>query len=124
MSQFPATATTTPTSATTAFGVTLAGLAMSLIDAPWTIPTLRQTSYLGLAAIAVAGGYYASLIAVQRAPLSTIAPFRYSIIPMSVTAGYLIWGERPAALTFVGIAIIIGAGLYTFLRERQLARAK
>jgi drug/metabolite transporter (DMT)-like permease len=31
----------------------------------------------------------------------------------------LIFGERPDAMTYVGAAVIIAAGLYTFARERK-----
>ena len=110
--------------ATTAAGVTIAGAVMGLVDAPWVMPSPRQLAYLFCAATAVASGYYLSIIAVQRTELSAVAPFRYSIIPMAVVAGIVIWGEQPSATTLIGIAIIIATGVYTFIRERQLARAK
>ena len=36
--------------------------------------------------------------------------------------GYLVFRDFPNALTLTGIAIIIGAGLYTIHRERVTAR--
>jgi drug/metabolite transporter (DMT)-like permease len=35
----------------------------------------------------------------------------------------LLLGEQPDALTWAGIALIVGSGIYAFLRERQIARA-
>jgi drug/metabolite transporter (DMT)-like permease len=36
--------------------------------------------------------------------------------------GYVVFGDVPSMATIVGAAIIIGAGLYIFLRERNLAQ--
>lgn len=106
------------TTATTAGGVAIAGCLLGLAEGPWPSPDAHTWGYLVAAAVAVACGYYCSIIAVQRAPLSVVAPFRYTIVPMSVIAGYIVWRELPSLTTVLGIAIIVGAGLYTFLRER------
>lgn len=37
-------------------------------------------------------------------------------------AGYLVWSETPDLASWVGIAIVTAAGLYTFLREQRLAK--
>jgi drug/metabolite transporter (DMT)-like permease len=36
--------------------------------------------------------------------------------------GYVVFGDVPSPATVAGAAIIIGAGLYIFLRERRLGR--
>jgi drug/metabolite transporter (DMT)-like permease len=36
--------------------------------------------------------------------------------------GYVVFGDVPSMATIIGAAIIIGAGLYIFLRERNLGR--
>jgi drug/metabolite transporter (DMT)-like permease len=41
-----------------------------------------------------------------------------------VIFGYVVFGDVPQAATIVGAAIIIGAGLYIFLRERTLGRGE
>jgi drug/metabolite transporter (DMT)-like permease len=51
-----------------------------------------------------------------------VAPFRYSVIVWAVASGYLVWGEVPDLASWLGIAIVSLAGLYTFLREQHLAR--
>ncbi len=40
---------------------------------------------------------------------------------MSLCAGFLVWGEKPALSDVIGIAIMLTAGLYIFLRERHRA---
>lgn len=51
------------------------------------------------------------------------APLQYLEIASATLLGWLIFGDFPDALTWLGTAIIIGAGIYVFHRERQLARA-
>jgi hypothetical protein len=35
----------------------------------------------------------------------------------------VVWGEVPDTASWIGIAVVSAAGLYTFLREHRLARA-
>jgi len=46
-----------------------------------------------------------------------VAPFEYGAIIYSTLLGLLIWGEMPGAWSFVGIAIIIAAGLLVWHQE-------
>jgi drug/metabolite transporter (DMT)-like permease len=55
--------------------------------------------------------------------IAAVAPFRYSVILWAVLAGYLVWREVPDAASWIGIVVVTGAGIYTFLREHRLARA-
>src|SRR5580704_1939711 len=56
----------------------------------------------------------------KLAPASVVVPYQYSMIIWAVMFGYLVFGDVPSWATIVGGAIIIGAGLYIFLRERDL----
>lgn len=67
-------------------------------------------------------GYYAIVLATRIGDAAAITPFRYSRLLFSILVGVLVFGERPDALTLGGAALIIGSGLYTFVRERRLAR--
>ncbi len=60
--------------------------------------------------------------ALKFAPASTLAPLHYSEIVVSVTLGYLVFGDFPNPLALAGIAIIVGSGLYVIHRERVVAR--
>jgi S-adenosylmethionine uptake transporter len=46
------------------------------------------------------------------APAGVLAPFNYVQIISAVILGVLMFGDVPDALTLVGIAMIIGAGVY------------
>jgi len=65
-----------------------------------------------------------ALLCVNRslklAPASVVVPYQYSMIVWAVMFGYAVFGDVPSMATIAGAAIIIGAGLYIFLRERDL----
>jgi len=77
--------------------------------------------YLGAAVFSVLG-YYAIVSAMRVGEASAVTPFRYTRLLFSLVAGIMVFEERPDAPTLAGAALIIGSGLYTFLRERRLAR--
>lgn len=55
---------------------------------------------------------------VRLAPAATVAPLQYLEIVAATAVGYWWFGDFPNALTWVGITIIVGSGLYVFTRER------
>ncbi|SEL00243.1 DMT family transporter [Pacificibacter marinus] len=66
-------------------------------------------------------GYYGLVTATRIGDASTVTPFRYTRLLFSIVVGVIVFNERPDALTLLGAAIIIGTGLFTFLRERKLS---
>lgn len=78
--------------------------------------------FLGLGGLSAIIGYSISQ-AYRSAPAATIAPFEYVGMPLAVLWGWLFWRELPGGATWLGIALIVGSGLYVFLRERIRRRA-
>jgi len=107
--------------ATTQFvGTFVLGVLMSPFG--WVTPSLGS-----LAMFAAAGCIsVTALVCVNRslklAPASVVVPYQYSMIVWAVMFGIAVFGDVPRPATIVGAAIIIGAGLYIFLRERKLGR--
>jgi len=60
--------------------------------------------------------------AFRHAPAGTLAPFQYLEIIGATLLGLVVFGDFPTPVTWVGIAMIVGAGLYVFHRERRSAR--
>jgi drug/metabolite transporter (DMT)-like permease len=60
----------------------------------------------------------------KLAPASVVVPYQYSMIVWAVLFGLVVFGDVPSPATILGASIIIGAGLYIFLRERKLGRAE
>jgi drug/metabolite transporter (DMT)-like permease len=52
-----------------------------------------------------------------------VAPFEYTSMPLAVIWGLLFFGTFPDFQGWIGIALIIGAGLYTLYRETVRRRA-
>lgn len=109
--------------ALTSLAVTLSGFAMSPFET-WGVPTVGTLVLLAICALTVACGYYWAILSMQSGDIAAVSPFRYSVIVFSVALGYLVFGEVPAAETWAGIAIVIGAGLYTVHRERVRERER
>jgi S-adenosylmethionine uptake transporter len=59
--------------------------------------------------------------AFKRAPASVLAPFTYIEIVSATALSYAVFGEVPQGIKWLGIAIIVGAGLYVWWRERVAA---
>ena len=90
----------------------------------WITPDLGS-----LVLFAAAGCISVSaLLCVNRslklAPASVVVPYQYSMIVWAVMFGYIVFDDKPTMATIAGAAIIIGAGLYIFLRERKLGRGE
>lgn len=75
----------------------------TLSPAQWLV--LVSTGFLG------AAGHLLQIQAYRHAPASMLAPFIYLQIVSAAALGWLIWGQFPDTLTWVGIAIICGSGI-------------
>ncbi|PRY23737.1 EamA domain-containing membrane protein RarD [Aliiruegeria haliotis] len=53
------------------------------------------------------------------APASTLAPMQYLEIPFAALFGWLIFSEFPDGMAFIGIVVVMAAGLYIINRERR-----
>ena len=73
---------------------------------------------IGMGANAAIIGYCLSQ-AYRLADAATVAPFEYIGLPLAVFWGWLVFSEIPVWEVWAGIALIIGSGLFVFLRERQ-----
>ena len=99
-------------------------LVFGLMVAPfgWITPTLNSLGFF----IAAGAISVVALFCVNRslklAPASTVVPYQYSMILWAVMFGYFVFGDVPSTATIAGAAIIVAAGFYIFLRERELGR--
>jgi drug/metabolite transporter (DMT)-like permease len=102
------------------FGTFLFGIVAAPVG--WLTPGLRDFSFFMLC-----GGLavFASLCvnrSLKLAPASVVVPYQYSMILWAAMFGYLVFADVPQPATILGAAVIIGAGFYIFLRERDLGR--
>lgn len=107
----------------TAAVVMVSGAVLGLTE-NWVTPSTASIARLAAAAVLVLVGYYTLIECWREAEISAVAPFRYTIVLWAMLLGYLVLGELPSLWTVVGSIIVVGAGLYTFHRERvRKARA-
>lgn len=114
----PSMLVTLITSATimTAFGVvSLAG--------EWAPVDGRALAITAGAAVMIIGGYLFSVMTMRVGEIAFVTPFRYTSLIWALLAGFVLFGEWPAPLTFLGAGIVVGCGLFTIWRETRLARA-
>lgn len=77
--------------------------------------------FVGLGVNSAIIGYCLSQ-AYRLADAATVAPFEYIGLPLAVFWGFVVFDDLPMATVWVGIALILGSGLFVFLRERHKAR--
>ncbi|MEX0347678.1 MAG: DMT family transporter [Rhizobiaceae bacterium] len=101
--------------------IVLGGSLAGIEDMTPTMP-LHAISWALLISIGLisAGGHMMVIQALRYAPASLLAPFQYFEIVTAAGLGLLIFGDFPTLSKWIGIAIIIGSGLYTYWREREL----
>ena len=105
---------------TSSAAVTVASLGFIAFEA-WSWPASTPLLLLIGASTALVAGQYWLITAMRTGEIAAVAPFRYSVILWAVLAGYLVWREAPDAASWIGIAVVTAAGIYTFLREQRLA---
>jgi drug/metabolite transporter (DMT)-like permease len=89
----------------------------------WTWPTV-PVDWAALALIGIFGwgGHQLATNAHRLAPASVLAPFVYVQIIYMTASSWAIFHTPPDGWVLAGAAIVSGAGLYVWLRERELAR--
>lgn len=63
--------------------------------------------------------YILAVMVMRVGEIAVVQPFRYTAILWALGLGYLVFDERPDALTLLGAAIVVVMGVYTFYRERR-----
>lgn len=84
----------------------------------WQAMTLMQFGLIVIAGLSCIFGVQFSIDAMRHGDISLVAQFRYSTIPFAIVLGWIIWGDVPDLLTLLGIAVVVGSGIYIFYRER------
>ena len=92
-----------------------------LLPFHWSMPDAFGWMLLIASGVMGCVGHLCLIKAFQAAPASVVAPFSYSSLVWATLFGFFVWGDVPIWSTALGAALIIGSGLYIFLRERKLA---
>ena len=87
----------------------------------WPHDLIGWVCFASIGAAALVGHQFITT-AHRYAPASVLAPFGYLQMIFMVASSWIIFHQPPEIWIFVGAPIVIGSGLYIWLRERQLAR--
>ncbi|MDA9422904.1 MULTISPECIES: DMT family transporter [Bradyrhizobium] len=88
----------------------------------WVPPTPGSLVIFAAAGLISVTALFCVNRSLKLAPASVVVPYQYSMIVWAVIFGFVVFGDVPSIATLVGAAIIIGAGFYIYLRERDLGR--
>ncbi|MEY9106381.1 drug/metabolite transporter (DMT)-like permease [Bradyrhizobium yuanmingense] len=88
----------------------------------WVPPTPGSLAIFAAAGLVSVTALFCVNRSLKLAPASVVVPYQYSMIVWAVIFGFVVFGDVPSIATLVGAAIIIGAGFYIYLRERDLGR--
>lgn len=94
------------------------------LDTDWVAISGHSAALLAAATVFIIGGYLFSVMTMRTGEISFIAPFRYTSLLWALLLGFLIFGEWPDAATLIGSGIVVTMGVFTFYRERALARIR
>lgn len=117
---------TTPTLPIGAVSAAFAGLSSLILlpFGPWPVPSPHAAGMVLAAAVLLSAGFVCLVVAMRSAEMSALAPFRYCVILWAIVIGIVVWGEVPDLWAILGIFIVVGAGLASFMRERRFARSR
>ena len=85
----------------------------------WASPSLRDLLLMMACGVIAAAGLTLLTQAYRTARASTVAPFEYTAILLSIVYGWVIWAELPDPVSWIGIIVVIGSGLYVLNQERS-----
>ncbi len=90
----------------------------------WEWPLLSDLPVFVLIGAGTAFAGYLISQAYRVAEASFVAPFEYLALPMAVVWGMVIFDEFPGLTDYLGMALILAAGLFMVWREGQKPAAK
>ncbi|WP_120499984.1 DMT family transporter [Roseovarius sp. EL26] len=96
------------------------GSGFSPLDPSW--PDQHELWLLVILGLIATMSHVFISFALSLAPASLIAPIQYLEIVSATILGYYIFNDLPDRMTFLGIFLIVGSGLFVFLRERHMER--
>lgn len=97
---------------------------LAFLFRPWIWPPVGDWVFFVGTGVSVAAGGMLMGHAYRTNPPGLIAPFEYTSMPLAVIYGLVFFGTFPDAQGWIGIALIVGAGLYTLYRETVRRKPK
>ncbi len=87
----------------------------------WPQSWLELALLCGIGTLAAAGEFLI-IRALEVGQAVVVAPMQYSMMIWGTFYGYIVFGQFPDFWTWIGAAIIVASGIYTFYRERKVMK--
>ena len=85
----------------------------------WVVPGFGDAAMLLVSGTCTAVAGYLISQAYRHGEAGLVTPFEYTALVLSLVWGYLFWQELPAATAAIGIAMILGSGLFIAIVETR-----
>jgi len=105
---------------TTLFYTALVGCVLMSLIVPlfWKTPDIRHVPFLILLGLVAGFGHYMLIKALELENASFLSPLGYVQLLWVILFGFLAFGDLPDLYSMVGMAIVVGSGLYVALGHR------
>ena len=91
---------------------------LNFVFRSWELNLYTQYFLIFVVGVCVVAGFLLIFNAYRVGKPFIIAPFEYTILLWSIFYGWLIWDEKVTIQSWIGMAMIVAAGIYLFYRER------
>lgn len=90
----------------------------------WTWPAPADWLIIGIVGLTSSAGGILIAQAYKLCEAGMVAPFEYVAMPIAIFWGVVVFQDWPDALSWLGIALICGSGLYVFWREAVIGKGQ
>ena len=90
---------------------------LAFLTRGWAMPTLLDAGLMCTCGLIAAVGLTLLTQAYRIGQSSVVAPFEFSFAFWGILWGWLIWQQWPDAMGWLGIAVIVAAGIYVLRAE-------
>ncbi len=95
-------------------------ITVPFVPSVWQPLNLEQSLFVALLCLTGMSSHYFMIMALKLTPVVILQPFNYLVLPWAIFLGYLFFDEIIPLHKWYGIALVIGAGIFIALRQRQL----
>lgn len=108
------------TTITLYFMITSSIISLATLPFGWVVPSFHQLISLILAGLFGGIAQIFMTQAYRHAEPSTVAPFEYTSMILSIISGYFLFDEIPTRMMLLGATLVISSGIFIILREAHI----
>ncbi len=97
-------------------------LGAAVLPFAWSSPAAVDWALMAAIGALGTAGHFLLILAFQKADASVLSPFLYFHLLWATALGFAFFDELPDTWTVAGAAMVVGAGLYVYSRERPSRR--